>query len=200
MSARRPSKPRWPLAAALLALAPIACGVELESVEIDCPPADRANFAGVSRMLEFSCGTLDCHGNAFRPLRIYGKNGLRRPVILNDDGSLPEDAGISPSEYPEYHTGGIDTTDAELLENARSLCGLEPERVQEFRDQVGEADDPAALAGELLTVIRKPRLQERHKGGLIWGKGDAKDQCLINWFTPIPEGQPTVDQTACFAN
>ena len=41
---------------------------------------------GVSKFLERRCGTLDCHGQGGRPLRLYSGRGLR----------LPNDAGLGP--------------------------------------------------------------------------------------------------------
>ncbi|EYF04335.1 hypothetical protein [Chondromyces apiculatus] len=183
----------------MLASSLLACEVDLDTVSVDCPPADPVNFRRVSEMLEFRCGTLDCHGNTFRPLRIYGRNGLRRPENLTIDGSLPEDSGLdAATQYPNYHTGGsVETTTTEMMENARSLCGLEPERIAEFRERVvKEPDNAANLAGELLTIVRKPRLQERHKGGLIWTINDSSDKCLISWLIPVEEGA-TVPQGEC---
>ncbi|AKT41979.1 hypothetical protein [Chondromyces crocatus] len=198
MSARRLLKILLPLTLATTVFMPIACGPELEKTSIDCPPGDAANFRRVSKVIEFHCGTLDCHGNSFRPLRIYGKDGLRKPVALDAEGNLPEDAGFSPSDWPNYHTGGIETTEPELLENARSLCGLEPEMIAEFRERVGKEDEDEApvLAGELLTIVRKPRLEERHKGGRVWRVNDNPDQCLVQWLIPVEPGT-LVNQAAC---
>ena len=33
----------------------------------------------ISSVVERRCGTLDCHGSTYRPLKIYGQIGLRRP-------------------------------------------------------------------------------------------------------------------------
>jgi len=34
----------------------------------------------------------------------------------------------------------------------------------------------------VLTLVRKPRLHEKHKGGRIWGAGTtAGDRCLVTW-------------------
>jgi hypothetical protein len=136
-------------------------------VSVQCPPGDPASFRPVSAVVEQRCGTLDCHGSSFRPLRIYGRYGLRRPEI--------RDAG-SELLYEEYYPGGDEpTTDAELEDNLRSICGLEPELLTGV---VAKTSDPGVLS-----FIRKPRLREKHKGGLIWYKGDPGDQCLTNWLT-----------------
>lgn len=118
-------------------------------------------FRPVSAVVERRCGTLDCHGAPARPMRVYGQYGLRKPL-----------------EEPEtdYHSGGLaPTSEAELVDNYRSLVGLEPE-IMTF---VMKEDRPP----EDLTLVRKPRLLEKHKGGLVWNKGDDGDACLINWIT-----------------
>ena len=49
-----------------------------------CVPFDSQDltdpFVNVSEVLERRCATLDCHGAASRPLRIYGNAGPRRPA------------------------------------------------------------------------------------------------------------------------
>lgn len=192
----------WSLSAALGAAITAGCTVPDDTTDLVCPPADPASFRIVSKVLELRCGTLDCHGNTFRPLRIYGQTGLRRPVVPDPDtGELPEDAGITADQYPDYYSGGpVDTTDAELLDNARTFCGLEPERMKEFRDQVQEeakldAMNPipdfqavSDLARDKLTAVRKARLVERHKGGRIWDEGNVGDKCLVRWLGMSADG------------
>jgi hypothetical protein len=131
---------------------------------IDCPSPDQ--FRPVSAVLERRCGTLDCHGADARPLRIYGQYGLRRP----------EPAG-SPNvaDYTEYYPGGKEpTTQAELDDNLRSLCGLEPELMTLAVKRRGDVDD--------LTIVRKARLEEKHKGGRVWFKGAEGDRCVVSWI------------------
>ncbi len=109
--------------------------------------------------------------------------GLRRP-------EPPDSPNLEPGEYAQYYTGGIATTEAELLDNARSICGLEPEKLKKFRERMAVGDgDPKEVAGELLTIVRKARLQERHKGGRIWNEGEPGDQCIINWLSIPPPGE-----------
>lgn len=122
---------------------------------------DGDSFRPVSAVMERRCGTLDCHGAPGRPLRIYGQPGLRKPVEERD---------------PDYYPGGLaPTTEDELLDNYRSMVGLEPEIMVRV---IKEEDEP-----ESLTLVRKPRLLEKHKGGLVWNKGDDGDTCLLNWIT-----------------
>src|SRR4051812_23481216 len=66
-----------------------------------------ADFPEVSDALELSCGTLDCHGQVGRNLRVYGYGGLR----------------LSAIDPP----AGDPTTDLEYLASYVSLVSLEPE-------------------------------------------------------------------------
>jgi hypothetical protein len=161
-------------AVAAVALVPIlgtqGCGSIDPGAELDakCPPfQDTESFRPVSAVLERRCGTLDCHGSLARPLRLYGQYGLRRY-------EPPDSQNVE--DYSQYYPGGKEpTTIAELNDNYRSICGLEPALMTEVVDKKA---DP-----EVLTLVRKARLREKHKGGLIWNKGDNGDVCLTNWLT-----------------
>jgi hypothetical protein len=145
---------------------------ELGDGQAPCPPLD--DFRVVSGVLERRCGTLDCHGTIARPLRVYGQAGLRRPEPPNAEGI----------DFNEYHTGGLQaTTDAEVYDNYLSACGLEPEAM----DLVLQKKEDVAS----LTLIRKPRLEERHKGGRIWDGVTKGDKCITSWIAG------TVDKEAC---
>jgi len=126
----------------------------------------------VSYFLERRCGTLDCHGQAGRPLRIFGRYGLR---LLNDGGLTPV-------------TG--DTSESERAANYRAVVGLEPEEMS--RVIAGE-DSP-----DQLLLILKPIGDEqdskgvRHKGGSVIGRGDQLGyRCLTTWL------RRAVDADAC---
>lgn len=149
-------------------------GPEEGQVTVNCPPADEASFKLVSDVLENRCGTLDCHGSMYRPLRIFGYRGLRLPVA-------EEDWDPSDGLFSDYYTGGMATTEAEHQANASSICGLEPEQIVTFRDASVKDKDLGKLGLEL-TIIRKAQLWERHKGGRIWNAGDPGEQCLLNWL------------------
>jgi hypothetical protein len=149
-----------------------------EQTVISCAPIE--DFRPVSAVLEQRCGTLDCHGDGARPFKIYGRIGLRSTI-------LPE-AGVDADQY--FSGGSEQTTDVELALNHRSLCGMEPEIMN------------AVLAGERppgdLTLVRKPRLQERHKGGRIWDDGKPGDRCLTGWL--LGDYEPgTFDPVNCTA-
>jgi hypothetical protein len=137
-------------------------------------------FRPVSQVLERRCGTIDCHGVAARPLRIYGQSGLRRP-------EAPESELVKNGEY---YTGGlVATTDAEVESNYLAACGLEPEIMD--RVIAGQAEV------EELTLIRKPRLEEKHKGGRIWAAGSTQgDLCVKSWIEQSRTQQP-INTEAC---
>lgn len=157
-----------PLFAIAIAMGLSACaGPDPGSEAIVGAPLDVNSFRPVSAVLERRCGTLDCHGQASRPLRIYGQYGLRRYE--------PADSP-NVENYAEYYSGGKEpTTLAELEDNYRSILGLEPELTAKVYAKTA--------APETLTIVRKARLQEKHKGGLLWNKGDPGDVCLTNWLT-----------------
>jgi hypothetical protein len=111
---------------------------------------------GVSLVLERRCGTLDCHGQVSRPLRIYGQYGLR---FVDDGGNYP---------------GGAGTTETEHQANFQAVIGLQPEIMSLV---VGGQDPPEALM-----LLRKPLLLERHKGGPVFESGDDAYNCIVGWL------------------
>ncbi len=143
-----------------IGLSVASCLPEYANNELLCPPYE--DFATVSTLLERRCGTLDCHGNGARPLRIYGQYGLRLKPVDSDDDTL--------------YSGNLEraTTEIERESNYRSVCGLEPERTHRLIN--GE------ISVEELTMVRKPRLTEKHKGGRIWDQGKPPDRCLVTWL------------------
>jgi len=135
---------------------------ELGSAQALCPPAD--DFRAVNNVLERRCGTLDCHGSLYRPFIVFGQTAYRRP-------------DLSQVDNPNYFPGGLEaTTDYEVQGTYESACGLEPEEMDAVIRGEGEA--------EALSIVRKPRLQSKHKGGRIWGAGTtAGDRCILTWLT-----------------
>ncbi len=141
----------------------------------------RATFAAVGTMMQASCGTLDCHGQITRNLRLYGGRGLR----LDPKGN--------PAEDP--------TTAREYDESYWSIVGLEPELTSAVVSDRGSW--PARL-----TIIRKARGLEHHKGGTLWKQGDDRDACFVSWLAgslnadacgrvkdfPAPQ-EPTTDKS-----
>ena len=117
---------------------------------------DPTKQASPSFLLEQRCGTLDCHGQVGRALRIYGQDGLR---FVTDGGTAP---GL----------GG--TTDIEHTANYQSVIGLQPE----IMTLVVTGSNPP----EALMLIRKPLQLERHKGGAVFVSGDDAYNCLTSWL------------------
>jgi hypothetical protein len=124
----------------------------------------RATFNPVDDVLQASCGTLDCHGQPGRSLRLYGGRGLR----LSPQGNSADDP-TTPAEYDESYF---------------SVIGLEPEIMSEVVADQGRQP-------ERLTMVRKARNLEHHKGGKIFTEGDDRDRCLTSWLGG------TVDDAAC---
>jgi hypothetical protein len=118
---------------------------------------DRASFPPVSDLLDHRCGTLDCHGVTYRNLRIYGREGLR----------FATDARPS--------SGQISTTVEEYDATFASLVGLEPETMSLVISEGGAHP-------ERLTLLRKARGTEDHKGLALWAEGDPQDQCVTSWL------------------
>jgi hypothetical protein len=116
---------------------------------------DAGTSPPVAELLELRCGTIDCHGTQYRNLRIYGSAGLR----------------WSPGDRPFVPV--CDTPD-ELAQTYLSVLGLEPETMS----AVASGGDPSRL-----TMVRKARGTEDHKGGAIWTQGDDSDTCLVSWLT-----------------
>jgi hypothetical protein len=136
------------------------------SARIAIPAPDPASFPPVSASLGHGCGTLDCHGQVGRNLRLVGFEGLR----------------LDPADVP----GGVPTTTAEIEANYDSVVGLEPEVMSAV-----VADGGARP--ERLSLVRKGRGTEHHKGGAVVMVGDAPDRCLTSWLAGA------LDADACTA-
>jgi hypothetical protein len=157
-----------------------ACGASVtdQGAEQDGEPLsvpNRAMFPHVENAMQMRCGTLDCHGQTGRNMRLYGLRGLR----------------LDPHDNPLDGT----TTTAEYDASYWSVVGLEPETLSSVVKQGGAHP-------ETLTMIRKPRGIEMHKGGQLMTEGDPMDRCLVGWLagrydamcdtvtkTPRPEAQ-----------
>jgi hypothetical protein len=120
---------------------------------------DAASFGPVAGMLDVRCGSLDCHGTVGRNLRVYGSAGLRWSKA---------DRPLAPLCDPA----------AEVAQDYESVVGLEPEPLS----AVVQGADPSEL-----TLVRKPRGAEAHKGGTVWSPGDDSDTCLVAWIQGKPK-------------
>jgi hypothetical protein len=125
---------------------------------------DLGSFTPVSAFLNHRCGSLDCHGQWGRNLRLLGHEGLR----------------LDPADVP----GGSATTTAEIGANYDSVVGLEPELMRVVVEEGGAHP-------ERLTLVRKGRGAEHHKGGALVIIGDAQDGCMTSWLAGA------LDQSDC---
>ena len=138
-------------------------------ITLALPHSSEAAFGPVADYLDHRCGSLDCHGNTARNLRIWGCEGMR----------------LSPTDAPICsRLGGNKTTPMEHLATYESLVGLEPTAMSAVVLDNGQ--DP-----QLLTFVRKARGQESHKGGALIMLGDDQDRCITSWLASA------TDTTAC---
>jgi hypothetical protein len=150
-----------------LTLALCACSVPAKDDRWRGSLPDEASFPEVAQVLVRHCGTLDCHGSSARNLRLYGSEGLR----------------LSPDDRPQ--TPACTSAD-EIARDYASLVGLEPELLSAV-----VADGGAHP--ERLTIVRKARGTEDHKGGAPFQQGDSGDRCLTSWLAD------QADPDACLA-
>jgi len=154
---------------AATALGVTSCLDDPAARELFLCPDSEVFAAYVSPMMERRCGTLDCHGNDFRPMRLYGELGLRHPGEINV-------------------SGGDATTALELNDNYRSICAVEPEKVSKV------AQDPGGQSVNGLLLVRKARGEEGHKGGKVFDPFDDSDLCVVGW---LRGDNPKSVRTAC---
>ncbi len=143
-----------------------ACSTPTNARYVARPPPNDASFRGVAQVLVHHCGSLDCHGTPQRNLRIYGNEGLRLktgdvPYFRQDAGS--DEAGVQG------------TSDAEINEDYQSVIALEPELISAVFAEGGARP-------ERLTLVRKARGQESHKGDAPIIPGDDSDTCMTSWL------------------
>jgi hypothetical protein len=146
------------LALALALVGVLACSSPPSDARVVAAPPDRASFPAVADVLEHRCGSLDCHGTVYRNLRLYGREGLR----------------LSPFDRPTSKPGA--TTVAEYDEDFLSVVALEPEAMSAVVREGGAAP-------ERLTLVRKARGAEHHKGGVSMSSGDDADRCVTSWLS-----------------
>lgn len=156
-------------AALLMGMGAWACVGEGELESFACPNKD-VFVQHVSPYLERRCGTLDCHGQPKRPMRIYGQLGLRHPLEDN-------------------FSGGAATTTLELDANFDAVCNLDPEAMAESAETLGASADK-------LLLVNKMRGIERHKGGQAVIAQTPGDRCVLNWLKFKPSEVVGPDCTA----
>jgi hypothetical protein len=132
-----------------------ACGNVSPDDRLTLLRPSREAFPPVGNFLVARCGSLDCHGQVGRNLRLYGNDGLRLD--------------------PKTLVASSVTTEAELDEDYRSVVALEPEAMNEVLAEGG-------AHASRLTLIQKPRGEQQHKGGILIVAGDAQDRCILSWL------------------
>jgi hypothetical protein len=147
----------WLLAASALS----ACSVPAGDARFSGSRPELASFPEVAEVLVRRCGTLDCHGSSARNLRLYGDEGLR----------------LSAEDRPQ--TPACTSAD-EVAQDYASVVGLEPE-------VLGAVVADGGAHPERLTIVRKARGSEDHKGGAPFLAGDAGDRCLTSWLADRTE-------------
>lgn len=131
-------------------------------------------LGGVNGYLGRSCGSLDCHGQVGRGLRLYSETGLRMP-----EGRASDAGDKTPGLGP--------ITPAEVGQNYLAVVALEPELMEQVVADGG--DRP-----ERLLLIRKPMGYDTHKGGRIFlDVTDPGYVCLTSWLAG------KVDEAQCRA-
>lgn len=160
----------WTGAFALLVFGNNACSVDAGAISpLALPDKNQFITQGVDTFMQRRCGTLDCHGQAGRPLRIYSPNGLR----LNDGPNNTRD------------TRGIQANESSA--NYYAAVGLEPEQISLCLTTQGAFTD--------FLLLKKPLGIDqggvRHKGGSVLRSTDSGFDCLLGWAS----GQ--VDKAKC---
>lgn len=157
------------LAVAWLAAAGSSCA-DLDGTVTNACPSQDVFEQNVSPFLEQRCGTLDCHGSIARPMRIFGRLGLRHPDEDNVSGGLP-------------------TTDIERAANYDSVCGVDAEQMNDTVANLGNT-------AERLLIVSKARGIEKHKGGKVVNENDPGDLCILNWLKNNSSGAAAACQVA----
>lgn len=153
------------LAMFVLATLGVACASTDKTSRVDPIGPSFEQFKSVAPMLVRRCGSIDCHGSVFRNFRLYGYGGRR----------------FDPSTRPDFPPI---IEPSEVQANYDAFIGLEPEIMRDVVQSGGA--DPGRL-----TIVRKARNEEDHKGGLRITRGDDADKCLLTWL------QNKVDTAAC---
>lgn len=132
------------------------------------------SFLPVADALESRCGSLDCHGQKGRNLRIYGLYGLREKDPIPDPGapsSPPPVTGVGVTNRHEYDLTylSVISIQPEVLSRVFADHGANPER---------------------WIVFSKGSGNEHHKGGtampraigVCTDKSCAASTCVESWL------------------
>ncbi len=135
----------------------VACSSPDTAGRVDPIGPNRDDFKLVAPMLVRRCGSTDCHGSSFRNFRLYGYGGQR--LAAADRPDFP--ALIQPDE---------------LRFDYDAVIGIEPEIMRDVVQANGAGFDR-------LSLVRKGRNEEDHKGGQRIEPGDPADTCLLTWLS-----------------
>lgn len=158
------------VALALVAAAAASACEDLGGTVTNVCPSQQVFEQNVSPFLERRCGTLDCHGGIARPMRLFGRLGLRHP----DEDNV---------------SGGAPTTPIERSANYDSVCGVDAEKMSESVQSLGNT-------AEKLLIVSKARGLENHKGGKVVNENDPGDLCILNWLKNNSSGAAAACQVA----
>ena len=156
-----------------LGAALVACVTVSEDPRVTAKEPDRESFPQVADLLARRCGSLDCHGTRARNLRIFSGQGLR----------------LAATDRPTSHANS--TTAAEYDEDFLSVVGLEPELL-------GDVVSHGGAQPERLTLVRKARNAEHHKGEMLVREGDDADHCITSWLAGGTDVSSCTNATAAF--
>lgn len=118
----------------------------------------RAQFPPVALLLARRCGTIDCHGSTYRNFRVYGYGGTRLDAASGNTPETPQT--VTADEASATYEG---------------LVSLEPEIMRDVVAAKG-------VGSGKLTLLRKARGDEDHKGEKLWSAGDDADVCFTSWL------------------
>lgn len=134
----------------------VACSGPEPDTRTQVQPPPFVTFPPASDALSARCGTLDCHGQVARNLRLYSLNGLR---LKQPD--IPGEGATTEDEYWANYVA-VTVLEPEILASVFAAAGADPDR---------------------LTLIRKGRGTEHHKGGSAMTEGDVADLCIVAWLS-----------------
>ena len=161
-------KAHGPIVLALVTLSTalgVACSSPDTTARVDPIGPSRDDFTRVAPMLVRRCGSIDCHGSSFRNFRLYGYGGQR----------------LAPADRPDFPAS---IQPEEVRFDYDAVVGLEPEIMRDVVQANGADYDR-------LTLVRKGRGDEGHKGGRRITPGDEADTCFLTWLSH------TTDAAAC---
>lgn len=145
------------------------CPADPNQGRLDAQSYAPCSFLPVADALEAHCGTLDCHGQLARNVRVYGLNGLR----IKD-----------PNDPNSGITGVGATTAKERDSTYLSVIGIQPEVLSQVFAEHGTRP-------ERWIVYSKGSGLEHHKGGspmprptgLCTESPCAANICVRSWLT-----------------